>query len=1184
MSSTTTNLPDSGRLSIQTCGLQKPGLCLRTGFVLYALLWLIASGKLQALDLTSFYGGLVPGQEMILLDDAGGELSFEEARLQLQTFGQGWMAPGQPNLGYRRGALWVKVELNNRLDDPAQWVAYTNFSNLSRVDFYYRDIDGNWQTRAAGSSLPFRARALTHRSINFEFPVIPGQAQTLYFRVESTASLQFPLQIGSEEYFFAEAQRSLFTAGLYYGLMLMIGIYSFMVWYSSRETGFLYFGIVVVCGGFYSLAAQGLAYQYLWPESPGWANSATGVFSLMACAAGMLFVRIFLGLRDLDARLEVAARYYTLAAGVAIVIAIVSDAAITNRLALIFAFGFTALVTLSSFLAQRKLIREASFFMSAWVILLLGVFLELIQRLGVVVPPLLAYNGIQLAVLGAITVLALGLSDRLQGMMEGYRAAQEDILRANQLKIDALQQADSVKEEFIANVSHELRTPLTGIIGLAEIMLTDQSGNLNVSQRETLTLMKVSAQRLSSLVNDVIDFSAMKNGQLSLNKKDVDLKQVSTLVVRMTRPLIGDKPIKLVEKYPTQKILVEGDADRLQQVLFNLVANAVKFTPHGTVTISVDLLEEDVRVSVRDTGIGISSTEQKNIFKRFYQVDSDEARQAGGTGLGLSISQRLLEMHDSEIVLRSTPGEGSLFYFDLPLKQSLPEGKRPKAEQPSASAAIAAIDSLPQQSLDQALQDNSLAEERRKGSRATDEIFATNSHRRPWSGRILVVDDEYLNLRIVESHLSDTYQLTTALSGAEALEKLGQEKPDLIILDLMMPVMTGYQVCQIIRKRYDPDELPIVILTAKTRVEDLVKGLSLGANDYITKPFSKEELRVRIDKQFELLHLKNVKRENQRLNWQLQRYEESEKRLRAREQHLAALLDVTGDPLLAVDEGGQLIFINNSAEDLLQIESADFVHQPVSGLAEKIALLSPAVADAIRFPFNEDMISRQGKTDYFDFDFPAERGRFCILTMSQVDQEFYLIVFERNRSSTISPAASLTGKLDALTLPEIIDEINRNVERTQVLGEYLQQIKPEDLHKHRDLVDELGNFDDLINKLAGTISAPVDDESELHYREALVKVMQDCHYYWQKVTGESIIDLAEKSRIWSVSIDNGRLRTRSMNRYLSLDKLPSNPRWRQVARTAYFVLSKVSQDEEARKALETSVARLQEIVEQKALT
>lgn len=452
--------------------------------------------------------------------------------------------------------------------------------------------------------------------------------------------------------------------------MLMIGIYSFTVWYTSREIGFQYFGIIVVSGGFYSLAAQGLAFEFLWPESPGWATRATGVLSLVACSAGMMFVRTFLGLRTLNTRVDKIARYYTIAAAVAMLIALIVDASYANRLALLFAAGFTALVTFSRFLARRKLIRGAIFFMPAWVILMLGIVLELSQRLGLVVPPLLAYNSIQLAVLASISVLTLGLSDRLQSMMEGYRVAQEDILRGNQLKIEALQQPDRVKEEFIANVSRELRTPLTGIIGFAEIMLTDHASRLSVSQRETLTLIKVSAQRLSSLVNDVIDFSAMKNGQLTLAKRDVDLKQVCSLVARMSRPLVGYKPVKLVEKYPAQKRVVEGDPDRLQQILSNLVANAVKFTPQGIVTNSIGLLEDMVRVSVSDTGIGISTAEQKNIFKRFYQGNSDEARQVGGTGLGLSISQCLLELHDSEIELQSTPGEGSLLYFDLALKQS----------------------------------------------------------------------------------------------------------------------------------------------------------------------------------------------------------------------------------------------------------------------------------------------------------------------------------------------------------------------------------------------------------------------------------------------------------------------------------------------------------------------------------
>lgn len=1149
----------------------------------WLLLWLLLLGSApsMALELDSFPGGLVPGTSLVLFEDSEGSLGFDEARLRLDTAGQYWVAPGHPNLGYRRSALWVRVDLSNRYTEPREWVAFTNFANLDRVDLYSQDASGQWQQQSAGSSLPFRARDLMHRSINFVIPVRPGEAQSIYFRIETTGSLQFPLQLTDRNQFVVAAQSSLFAAGLYLGLMLMIAMYSITVWHASKDESFILFALIVIFGGLYSLTSQGLAYQYLWPESPEWARRATGFLTLVTCAMGTLFVRSFLSLRNLRVPLNLWTFIFATTCLASAFIGLFLPTAVSNRMALALAAVFTILVTVIGILARRQDIRGAGFFMYAWVIMLVGVLLELVQRVGVIVPPLLAYHGVQLASVAAITVLALGLSDRLQGLMDGYRTAQEDLLKANQLKIEALQQADNVKEEFIANVSHELRTPLTGIIGLAEILIADREGKLNSYQRETLTLMRVSAQRLASLVNDVIDFSAIKDGRLSLNWKEVDLKHVCALVVKMTRPLIGDKPIKLIEDYPAGPILVEGDEDRLQQVLFNLVANAVKFTPHGSVTITVEVLDLDVRVSVRDTGMGISTAEQKNIFNRFYQVDSDETRQVGGTGLGLSISQRLLELHGSELVLRSSPGQGSLFYFDLSLRHGTSEKRSiTKTDVEGPDVKVESAGGNPPE-LTAALQAAGLPADRRKAPR--HEGVLENGEdplmmRRQWHGKILVVDDEYLNLRIVESHLSDVYELTTALSGAEALEKLAEDKPDLIILDLMMPVMSGYQVCQIIRKRYDPDELPIVILSAKNRTEDLVRGLSVGANDYITKPFSKEELRVRIDKQFELLHLQHVKRDNIRLNWQLQRYEESEKRLREREQRLAALLDVTGDPIIMIDDAGRIIFINQPAEQLLDIHADDYLQETVNRLSEALQASSADVADAIHFPFQESIISAPGETRFFDYDLRGHEGRFCLMTLQQTEQECYLLVFERQ------PSESHLGDAtpDGLSLPQIVEEINRNVIRTQELGDYLSQIKPEDLRKHKDLADELRNIDTIISNLSGSLSSDEDD-LELQYREALVKLMQDCHHYWQKVTGESIIDLAEQSRVWSVSIDNGRLRTRSMNRYLSIDKLPDNPRWRQVARTAYFVLSKVSHDPEARQALESSVSRLQEIVEQRAL-
>lgn len=1166
--------------------------------VAFLLISLQIATVVSALELNSFSGGAVPGVEMIILDDPAAELSFAEARSRLQTYGQSWVAPGQPNMGYRQGAIWVRVDLSNQFTAQQQWVAYSRFTQLSQVDFYFRAADGSWQQKTAGSALPFRARDLTHRSINFTFQVHPGEPQQLYFRIISDGSLQFPLELGTRDYFSGTAQQSLFTSGLYFGFLAMISIYCLIVWYGSREPSYLSFALLMLSGVMYTMASKGIAFQYLWPENPGWGNKAASFFALLSACAVIDFLRKFLNLKQLDPKLDPVSRYYCWATAGAAATCLFMPAFFVNRVSLALTFIGIGLAALSGLQARRQKTKPANYFMYALVVLLLGVLIEIAHRSGVILPPLLANNGLQLSSLIAIGVLALGLSDRLKSMMESYQVAQEAVLVANQTKIDALQQADNVKEEFIANVSHELRTPLTGIIGLAEIMLAEKDSGLDNTQRETLTLMKVSAQRLSSLVNDVIDFSAMKNGQLELKQQDVALQDICSVVARMTRPLIGEKNIKLIERYPTERLLVSGDEDRLQQVLFNLVANAVKFTPHGSVTIAVERLDVDVRVSVRDTGIGISEEEQKNIFKRFYQVDSDGAREAGGTGLGLSISQRLLELHDSEIVLRSKPGEGALFYFDLPLKRSDAQSERhPDASRETAYEVASEAAQAPQTRLAEALQASELHKvDRRKAPREVVESEPETAESDASKGTVLVVDDEYLNLRIVEAHLSPNYEVLTALSGADALEILSSRKPDIILLDLMMPVMTGYQVCQVVRKRYDAEELPIVMLTAKNRVEDMVKGFNMGANDYLTKPFSKEELKVRIRKQFELIQLRQMKRDYQRLSWQLKRYQENEHQLREREQRLAALLDVTGDPILAIDEAGLLIFANHSAENLLGIDVSNYLKQSVNRLSEHLQGRVPELARDLHFPFREEVISSPDEPLYQDYGFDDKRGRYCLLTISMKDQEFFLLVFEdeksRHRADTISSQTEADISSDepsqalppaALSLPQIVSEINRNVERTHKLGERLAQIKPGDLQNHRELIGELKHIDTLIGRLSANIEGGDEEYLDEKYREALVKVMQDCHFYWQKVTGESIIDLAEKSRIWSVSVDNGRLRTRSMNRYLSLDKLPANPRWRQVARTAYFVISKVSHDEEARKALESSVNRLQELVEERAL-
>ncbi|MEX1197974.1 MAG: 7TM diverse intracellular signaling domain-containing protein [Pseudohongiellaceae bacterium] len=1129
-----------------------------------------------ALMLTDSAQVIDASRHVIVLEDADGGLTFDQARERLVREGQRPQGRGLPTFGYTQSAYWLQLDIDNTFEETRVWVARFRLAILDRVDLYYQDNSGDWQQKSAGHALPFAERDLAHPMPNFTFPVLPDQPRTLFFRVENSGSVQIPLQLMSLDNYQSHGHLDQLLQGIFYGVLLILVSYCLFMWYSSRDWSYLYFGLFILFGASYSFIFHGMAFQFLWPESPRWANYSLVLATGLAALSGLLFVREFLAVRDMERYWELVTRGML----AVLLTATYVSAFVPLHLATRSLFWTTAMtVVLVTGIAIRGLRdgqRAAYYFCGAWVVLLTGILIEMGQRVGLAMPPVLAYHSVQAGTVIGAVILSLGLSDRVSHLMERYQMAQKEMIKANQLKLNALQRADSIKEEFIANVSHELRTPLTGIIGLAEIMLDDRSSPLRSSDRETLQLMKVSAQRLSTLVNDVIDFATIKKGHLELQKKDVDLKEVCRIVARMTRPLVGDKPIDLREEYPPERVIVEADEDRLQQVLFNLVSNAVKFTRHGAVTIRLEVVDIDARVTVQDTGIGISDEEQRKIFNRFYQVDSADTRQSGGTGLGLAISQKLLELHDAEIILHSEPGRGSLFYFDLTLKQSVPDAN---GSQPSGEVKEIGTE---ENRLARLLGSASPLVERRREEHGGGTLADVHSRGQEGSaGLVLVVDDEYLNLRIVESHLSEHYELLTASSGADALELLSERRPDLIILDVMMPVMTGVQLCQVIRKRYGMDELPIIMLTAKNRVEDLVKGLNAGANDYITKPFSREELVVRVSKQFELMELQRVRQENQRLNWQLQRYEDMQQRLRERERRLARMLDVTGDAMLCVDEGGDIFYVNNVAEDLLGVSAADYTGGAFNDFLVRLKDIAPALGESLHFPFSEALISSQEEMRYQRFTLTAAggepvEGRFCLMAVS-MDEEFYLLVLEQGDGSM---AGEEEADLDRASLPELIAEFTRNVERTRMLSEYLGRIEPDDLKKHQELFSDLKQVDHVIRNLSGSIPHKDDD---LRYREVLVKLMQDCHFYWQKVTGESVIDLAEKSRIWSVSVDNGRLRTRSMNRYLSLEKLPSNPRWRQVARTAYFVLSKVSHDPEARDALEQSVARLQEIVEERAL-
>jgi DNA-binding response OmpR family regulator/nitrogen-specific signal transduction histidine kinase len=415
-----------------------------------------------------------------------------------------------------------------------------------------------------------------------------------------------------------------------------------------------------------------------------------------------------------------------------------------------------------------------------------------------------------------------------------------------------LQQIDKLKDQFLANTSHELRTPLQGIIGLSESVMDGIGGKLSAQVTDILRMITTSGKRLSYLINDILDFSRLRNQELTLQQRPVDLHAAADVVLTLASPLVRNKEIALINEVSRDTPFVEADENRLQQILQNLVGNAIKFTDKGEVKISAVEKDDKITMTVTDTGIGIPKEKWNDVFKAFEQADGSTAREYGGTGIGLSITKQLVELHGGKIWLSSKVREGSQFSFTLPLSDI----KRKEKPELDFARGLEETKSI----IEKGSTEETVEEEKVEGGSEEIQAPVVKQIPEPDQIKILVVDDEPVNLEVLKNHLSLAgYQVTLANNGLDAMEIIEKgETFDLMILDIMMPKMSGYEVCNKLRDIYMPSELPVVLLTAKNRITDLVDGFNAGANDYLTKPFSKDELLSRIKIHLQLHRINKV--------------------------------------------------------------------------------------------------------------------------------------------------------------------------------------------------------------------------------------------------------------------------------------------------------------------------------------
>ncbi len=381
----------------------------------------------------------------------------------------------------------------------------------------------------------------------------------------------------------------------------------------------------------------------------------------------------------------------------------------------------------------------------------------------------------------------------------------------------AAEEADAAKSAFLSTVSHELRTPLTSVLGFAKIIkkrLEDRifplitSADAKVRQTidqigENLKVVVSEGERLTKLIDDVLDLAKIEAGKLEWHMDTVAMADVIDRATAATSSLFHQKGLTLVRDVPGDLPAVVGDADRLLQVVINLISNAVKFTAAGTVTCRARVQDDGIAVSVIDTGMGIAPTDQPKVFEKFKQVGDTLTDKPKGTGLGLPICREIVEHHGGRIWVESEPGKGSTFTFVLP---AILEARPAKG--------VVTLETLVRQLREQ---------------------VAVNAP--PTAGHqpnVLAVDDDpHIRALLMQEFSEAGYRLRVAANGREALAEVRRERPDLVILDVMMPEINGFDVAAVLKNDPQTMDIPIIILSI---VEDRTRGFRLGIDRYLTKP------------------------------------------------------------------------------------------------------------------------------------------------------------------------------------------------------------------------------------------------------------------------------------------------------------------------------------------------------------
>lgn len=663
-------------------------LIQRIGFVAA----LLCTAQAWALEVSSHQPSLPLGTEVEYV--VGEQFTLESLINQVYT--SDWQSSEQetPTFGFDHRPYWFHVTLQHSEQKPIHKIVELAYPALDHANFYLVHNGVVEDSAISGDKVPFDHRRIQHRNPLFKLTLQPDVVYHLFIKVQTEGSLQVPLTLWNPDSFWTRDINFMVVQGLFYGTLIIMGIYNLFIFLVVRDKNYLIYVCSVFSFVLFQASLYGLSFQYLWPNNPLWNDygiligiSAFGFFSVS-------FSNSFLQLKQY---LPVAHKIMLFVA-LWCLINFITIPFIPYQYAIqigTLPAPFTSIVALvSGIILVKRGHKHARYFTLAWFTFLIGLFVLALNKFGVLPRMFLTEYASQIGAAMEVVLISFALGDRInQARDAAFQAQQkalanEKIARIEQAKRNELEiktkeeelkaqqqiieaKAESkAKSQFLATMSHEIRTPMNGVLGMAELL---KNTELNSQQKQYVNVINQSGKTLLNIINDILDLSKIEAGKMELEQVDINLEQLISECASVFQLGASNKSLEFVAYIqPGTPQWVLGDPTRLRQILLNLLGNALKFTQQGHIILKVEKESHSndkalIQFTVQDTGIGIPREKQRHLFKMFSQAHTSTSRQFGGTGLGLSICRNLTELMGGHISVESNPDQGTRFVVKVPL-------------------------------------------------------------------------------------------------------------------------------------------------------------------------------------------------------------------------------------------------------------------------------------------------------------------------------------------------------------------------------------------------------------------------------------------------------------------------------------------------------------------------------------